>query len=167
MDSFSQFISDGIALDPAAVRTAGLVARPFPECASQDEVVALARLLGAGRAECWHWGYQEKPHHLVAAHPDEAARHVFDFGYHCVLISFESVRTHLWLPDEHEFFVIFAPASTMEKICSVGIFTYDYNEYAREAFFAGKRSDYLMEAGRRYTIDVPNDFDNPDLIKVD
>jgi hypothetical protein len=153
MDSFARFIPDGIHLDPVAIRGAGLAARPFPEYPDYDGIVAVARLVEAQRAEFWHHEYQKEPHHLAALSVNQAARDAFDFGCYDVLIAFETARTYLWLPGEHEFFVIFAPPSTLEKIQSAGIFAYDFDEYAHEDYFAGKRSEFLVENGRRYTID--------------
>jgi len=153
MDGFSRFFPGGTEPDPAAIRAAGLAARPFPEYASRDEIVAVAGLVNAERADCRHFGYETPPGRLMAARPDEAARHAFDFGYLDVLIAFEAARTFIWLPDHHEFFVIFAPPAVLEKIRAAGIFAYDYDDYAHEAYFAGRRSEFLIAAGRRYTID--------------
>jgi len=153
MDSFARFIPDGIDLDPAAVRTAGLAARPFPEWASPDDVAAVGRQVGAERAELWSWEHRRRPHHFAGLSPDDAGRQSFDLGHASVLIAFETARTYIWLPLEHEFFVIVAPPATLEAIRSAGIFTYGYDEYAHEPYFAGKRSAFLIAAGRHYTID--------------
>lgn len=153
MGSFARFIPDGIDLDPAAVREAGLAARPFPGWASPDEVIAIGRQVGAGRAELWSCEHRREPLHLAGLSLEEAGRQSFDLGYASVLVAFAAARTFIWQPLEHEFFVIFAPPPTLETIRSAGIFTYDYGEYAQEAYFAGKRSAFLIEAGRRYTVD--------------
>ena len=155
LDSFARFIPGGTDLDPAAVKAAGFAARLFPDYGN-NEVAAVAKALGAERAECWSCGYKGQPDHLAPTSIDDAARHAFDFGYLNVLVAFAAAQAHIWLPDHHEFFVIFAPLAALEKIRTAGIFTYDYDEYAHEQYFAGKRSAFLVEAGRRYTID-PSD----------
>lgn len=152
LDSFARIIHDGTDLDASAVRAAGFAARPFPDYGN-NEVAGVARFLGAGRAECWSCGYKGQPDYQAVTSAEEVARYAVDFGYLNVLIVFEAAQTHIWLPDHHEFFVIFAPPAALEKIRSAGIFTYNYEEYAHEAYFARKRSAFLVEAGRRYTID--------------
>lgn len=152
MDSFARFVPDGVDLDPRAIRAAGLAARPFPELASPDEIAAVGRLVGAARAELWACEHQREPVHLAGLGLGEAGRQSFDLGYASVLIAFEAAQTYVWQPPEHEFFVVFAARPTLETIRSAGIFTYDFDEYAREPCFKGKRSDYLVEMGRRYTI---------------
>lgn len=152
MDSFARFIPDRTGLDAGAIRAAGLAALPFPEVASHDEIVAVGRLVGAERAELWSHGHRQEPRHFAGLGLDEAARHAFDLGHDSVLIAFEAAQAHIWLPAEHEFFVIFAPQPTLQAIRAAGIFTYDFDAYAREAYFRGPRSDHLVETGKRYTI---------------
>ncbi len=155
MDSFARFIPDGVDLDPGAIRAAGLAARPFPELANPAEIAAVGRLVGAGQAELWSCHHQRKPLHLAGLKLDEAGRQTLDLCYTSVLVAFEAARTYIWQPLEHEFFVIFAPQPTLEAIRSAGIFAYDFDEYAHEPYFKGKRSHYLVEMGRRYTV-VPS-----------
>lgn len=152
MDSFARFIPDGIDLDARAIRAAGLAAAPFPAWASPDEVAAVGGLVGADRAELWGCQYQQEPLHLTGLSLDEAGRQSFDLGYETVLVAFEAVQTFIWQPLEHEFFVIFAPQPALDAIRSAGIFIYDFDDYAHEPYFKGKRSDYLVGIGRRYTI---------------
>ncbi len=152
MDSFARFIPDGAELDARAIRAAGLAARPFPELAIPAEIAAVGRLVGAEQAELWSCQYQREPLHLAGLSLDEAGRQSFALGYESVLVAFEAARTYIWQPLEHEFSVIFAPQPTLEAIRSAGIFAYDFHDYAREDYFKGKRSDYLVEMGRRYTI---------------
>lgn len=156
LDSFARFIPGGTDLDPAAVRAAGFAARPFPDYGN-SEVATVGRLIGAERAELWSCKHQREPCHLSKLSLDEANRRSFKLGYSSVLVAFEAARTYIWLPDHHEFFVIFAPLAALDKIRAAGIFTYDYDEYAHEPYFAGKRSAFLIEAGRRYTIDPSGD----------
>lgn len=160
LDSFPRFITDGSDLDPAAVRAAGFAARPFPDYGN-SEVADVARLLGVERALCWSCGYKGQPDHLAATSAQEMARYAAGLGHLNVLIALEAAQTYIWLPDHHEFFVIFAPPATLEKIRSAGLFTCDYDEYAQDPYFAGKRSAFLIEAGRRYTI-IPAG-DDPDV----
>lgn len=155
MDSFARFIPDRTALDAGAIRAAGLAAMPFPEVASHDEILAVGRLVRAERAELWSYGHREEPRHSAGISTAEAARLAFARGYDTVLITFAQTQTHIWLPGEHEFFVIFAPQPTVRTILSAGIFTYDFDDYARENYFKGARSDHLIEMGKRYTI-VPS-----------
>ena len=155
MDSFARFIPDGADLDAGAIRAAGLAALPFPEWASPDEIAAVGRLVGAEKAEFWSCQYQQEPLHLAGLSPDEVGRQSFVLGYASVLVAFEAARTYIWQPLEHEFFVIFAPQPTLEAIRSAGIFAYDFHDYAREDYFKGKRSDYLVDMERRYTV-VPS-----------
>lgn len=157
VDSFARFIPDGRDLDPAAIRDAGLGARPCPEWASPEEIIAIGRQVGAVRAELWHCEPGREPHLEAGLSLDEAGQRAFDLGYSNVLIVFEAARTCIWQPLEHEFFVIVAPPMVLGQIRSAGIFTYDYDDYAREPYFSGRRSDFLVAAGRRYTI-------NPDRI---
>lgn len=151
----ARFIPGGTDLDPAAVRVAGFAARPFPDYGN-SEVAAVGRLVGAERVDLWCCQYGQEPHHLAGLSLDEANRRSFELGYLSLLVAFEAAQIHIWLPEHHEFFVIFAPPAALVKIRSAGIFTYDYDEYAHEPYFAGKRSEFLIEAGRRYTI-YPSD----------
>lgn len=152
MNGFARFIPDRTELDAGAIRAAGLAALPFPEWASPDEIAAVGGLVGAERAEVWSYGYRQEPHHLAGLNPDEAGRQSFNRGYQSVLVAFEAARTYVWQPLDHEFFVIFAPQPTLEAVRSAGIFIYDFDEYAHEPHFKGKRSSHLVEMGRRYTI---------------
>lgn len=161
MDSFARFIPDRTGLDAGAIRAAGLAALPFPEVASCDEIVAIGRLVGATQAAIWSHGYRQEPHHLAGLGLDEVARRAFDLGHDSVLIAFRAAQTHIWLPAEHEFFVIFAPQPALQAIRSAGIFTYDFDDYAREDYFRGRRSDHLVETGKRYTIVPTRDAGGP------
>ncbi len=152
MDGFAQFVPDGGELDPEAIRGAGLAARPFPELAGTDEIVAVGRQVGAERMELWIGEHRREPQHLTGRRLDTAALQSLVRCGSNVLVAFERARTYLWQPLEHEFFVIFGPRLTLEAIRSAGIFTYDYDDYAREPYFAGERSEFLIETGRRYTI---------------
>lgn len=155
MDSFTRFIPDGTELDAGAIRGAGLAALPFPEWASPDEIVAVGRLAGAERAELWSCQHQQQPHHLARLSLDEAGRQSFDLGYANVLVAFESAETYVWQPLDHEFFVVFAPPPVLETIRLAGLFIHDFHAYAREDYFKGARSEYLVEMESRYTV-VPS-----------
>lgn len=155
MDSFTRFVPDGTELDPGAIRAAGLAALPFPEWASPAEIVAVGRLVGAERADLWSCQYRQTPRHLAGLSLEDAGRQSFDLGYANVLVAFEAAATRLWQPLDHEFFVVFAPPLLLETIRSAGIFPHDFHGYAREDYFKGARSDYLVEMERRYTV-VPS-----------
>lgn len=152
MDSFQRFIPDGVDLDDGAIRSAGLAALPFPEWASPDEIAAIGRLLDVEWADLWICRYRQEPHHLVELSLDEASRQSFDLGCESVLVAFEAAQTYVWQPLEHEFFVIFGPRPMLQRIRSARIFAYDFDAYACEPYFKGKRSDHLVEMGKRYTI---------------
>lgn len=151
MDEFFRFFPDGYTLDPRAVRAAGLAAMPLPELAIHEEIIALGALGGGGPLVLWSWEYRKPPQVHPGLNPAEAARLAFDLGGYELLLAF-SGGLRVWMPGEHEYFVLFGPPPALEAVRQAGIFGYSYDEYLEAPHHSPRSRQVLSEIGQRFTI---------------
>lgn len=151
MDDLARFFPDGDRLDPQAVRTAGLAAMPLPELAAGEEIIALGALSGGGPVTLWSREFGKPPQPHGGLDPADAARLAFELGAYDLLLAF-SGGLRLWMPGEHEYFVLFGPPAALEAVRQAGIFTYPYEDYLEAPHHSPRSAAALAEIGRRYDI---------------
>lgn len=152
MSDFSIFINQSGALDVNAIRASGFASAPFPEVAGHDEIVRVGELLGALDADIWAYGYGQAPRTWKSAGLATAADIAFRDGYDNILVSYLPNKGLLWLPAEHEYFVICTAPHLLERICEDELFSYSFEEYASEEYFKGSKKNFLEIIHRKYTI---------------
>lgn len=152
MSTFSQFITSNTVLDPKAIQEAGLASAPFPEVASIEEIKQLGMISGTQTVDVWAYGYGKPPRHFDSIDLENAANISFQEGYDNILLFFHESKMLIWLPADHEFFVICADLDLFHRIQSSGIFTYDFTDYMSEDYFHGKKSDYLRDIYSTYAL---------------
>ncbi len=152
MAAFTRFIPANTVLNPAAVQAAGLAAAPFPETAGHDEISRIGALAGTQQAELWAYGHAQAPRYFAPAHLDAVAKTAFLEGHDNILIAYPNPHLLLWLPAEHEFFVVCAPPPLLGQIQADALFDYDFSAYLAEPYFRGRKKDFLNAILRDYTI---------------
>lgn len=152
MTVFARFIPSNTVLNPAAVRAAGLAAAPFPETAGRDEILKIGTLADAQQAEMWAYGHAQAPRYFAPAHLDTVAETAFREGHDNILMVYPNPHILLWLPAEHEFFVVCAPSPLLQQIQADALFGYDFSAYLAEPYFRDKTKSFLQAILRDYTI---------------
>lgn len=152
MSDFSTFINSSGALDLNSIRGFGFASAPFPEVAGHDEIIRVGELVGASDANVWAYGYGQKPRVWKSASLENSADIAFREGYDNILIGYLPRKAFLWLPSEHEYFVICTAQNLLERIRADELFSYDFKEYYNEAYFKGNKRDFLEGVLREYTV---------------
>lgn len=152
IDLFAEFVPDSTSLSAEAVRRAGFGAAPFPEVAGDDEILRVGECVRAVSATLWAYEHGRPAECFQQLSLSDAARLCFEKGHSHTLLSFDDRDLLIWQPDDHEYFVIFGNRQMLDAVSRSGIFTYSFDEYKNEPFFAGKRADFLHAVGERYTI---------------
>ena len=152
MSDFSTFINSSGALDPNAIRSSGFASAPGPEVAGHDEIIQVGELAGASDADVLAYGYGQKPRVWESASLDNSADIAFREGYDNILVGYLPRKAFLWLPSEHEYFVICTAPDLLERIRADELFSYDFKEYSNGDYFQGNKKDFLEGVLREYTI---------------
>lgn len=152
MTTFSDFFPDNTVLDPSAVAKAGWAASPFPEMLAEEEIRAMAAVLGVNWARLWAWQFGQVPETFDM--PDVAV----DLGPRWnnsalnLLIGFGNLPFMAWEEEEHEFFVLLGAPELLQAIRERGIFEYSFEDDCGEPAFAGRKARRLAKIADTYTI---------------
>lgn len=161
MDVFSRAVPANERLDPAFIKAHGYHALVVPEQPSNDEIFAVAELVGETDFQAFAHEWRKVP--LVRE--SQAITDIVGFLNEETalnrLVRFIGCEMFFWMPEDHEFFVIFGKPSRIETIRRSGVFSYTFEDYLAEGYFSETVKRHLRQVGATYgfrsapTTDIP------------
>lgn len=153
MYTFAEAVIHNKHLDPHFIAERRMKSVVLPELPSCDEIERMATLLDEGDFDVWANQFGLAEDHMRATNLDAVTNYYEKESYMNVLIRFNEHNLSLWIPDHHEYFVMFGEPASVDRVMGAPIFDYTFQEYLQAPHMSEKSKQILLEIQRKYTID--------------
>lgn len=151
MFEIEKFFPDNRELDAQAIRDAGFYSKPLPDLPGMEELRDVALLLGEKSFQLWSYEYGQPLKFHGDGDIDRQTSELSSAIYKNILVSFGGDDFFFWLPEDHEYFVIFGGKPKVDMVID-RFFDYDFEEYMRDESENNKKYEILSAVKDRYDI---------------
>ncbi len=152
MTIFSTYITENKELNSKVLMEKQLKSTVFPECASIEELLIVGEKLRVGQCHVWCYYYGSPPHIHEFGFFEDCMRVVRNEYMTNVLLYLSNENAFFWLPEEHEYFVVFGDTGTLGKIENSEIFTYQFDDYLNEGIMSDGTRSFLRKMLAKYSV---------------
>ena len=151
MSNFDRFFPDSTMLDPTAVAAAGLSARVLPETLGSDDVERIAARAGTTQMTVCAYMYGNPSHVRFSGEIDDALGIFRDEFSTCLFVSLDAANIHIWMPMEHDFFVIFGNEAALAHAVPDDLGDISYADYVSDPDMPESERHHLVTMYQTYT----------------
>lgn len=152
MNKFNDIILGNAVLNNKYIVDNEMKSVVYPELPSSEEIAQIALILDEKRFQVWAFDYGSTASRSEFTQLHEATDF---FELNCfknILIEFLDSKILLWIPEDHEFFVMFGDSRNLQFLINSDLFEYNFSEYLTEESMGEKTRQHLMNMQSRYTV---------------
>jgi len=151
MSIFEKCIPNNTDLDQTYIIEARMKSFILPELPNNDELQSIASKISATTVDCFSYEYGRAPISLSSNDVKDIIEFYNKNIFTSVLTSFDNGKICVWVPDHHEYFVIFGSEAAVEMIKNSGIFEYPFDEYVTDLESPASKF-VLLNMKKKYTV---------------
>lgn len=148
----TDFIRKDCTLDHQVIRSRRFAARIFPEFPSEEEIALVAARIGAGEIDFTAYEFGRPPRHFASQPVGLMLDALFENSPYSLLIHFSGLDFWIWVPEDHEYLVVFGAANRVQVIEQSDIFSYSFADYLGSGVLSQATVTHLRGMASNYTI---------------
>lgn len=150
MSIVTTLIPDRRDLSTQALAQLGLCSIVLPELPGADDLDAFFSVASEAQVEAWAFEDGGALEYCVGS--AQTIAEFYASNNFKNLLSIDSNRTGVWVPQDHNFYVVFGLGATLGRLHKLSMFDFKFEEYIDEPYHSEKSKRYLLHVLCNYSV---------------